>query len=157
MHDTLGKDLRKEESIRVAPRSSAIRHSEGFIMTMLKKIVAALVSLAAALLLSIGLAGTATAQPVAIDPTAAPVTGTLADATGAVTGTFDVQNVVAENGTLQAVGPFTGTVTDAAGHSTQGTQQLAITVDLAQSAGPVRSWTSSWARWTWTCSDCRCT
>ena len=45
-------------------------------MTMLKKIVAALVSLAAALLLSIGLAGTATAQPVASDPTAVPVTGT---------------------------------------------------------------------------------
>ena len=104
-------------------------------MTMLNKIVAALVSLAAALLLSIGLAGTATAQPVAIDPTAAPVTGTLADARGAVTGTFDVQNVVAENGTLQAVGTFTGTVTDAAGNSTQGTQQLAIPVDAAQSTG----------------------
>ena len=92
-------------------------------MSMLKKIVAALVSLTAALLLSIGLVGTATAQPVAVDPTAAPVTGTLADATGAVTGTFDVQNVVVQNGTLQAVGTFTGTVTDAAGNTTQGTQQ----------------------------------
>ena len=104
-------------------------------MSMLKKIVAALVSLTAALLLSIGLVGTATAQPVAVDPTAAPVTGALADGTGAVTGTFDVQNVVVQNGTLQAVGTFTGTVTDAVGHSTQGTQQLAIPVDLAQSAG----------------------
>ena len=104
-------------------------------MTMLNKIVAALVSLAAALLLSIGLVGTATAQPVAVDPTAAPVTGALSDATGAVTGTFDVQNVIVENGTLQAVGTFTGTITDAVGHSTQGTQQLAIPVDLAQSAG----------------------
>jgi len=104
-------------------------------MAMLKKIVAALVSLAAALLLSIGLVGTATAQPVAVDPTAAPVTGALSDATGAVTGTFDVQNVIVENGTLQAVGTFTGTITDAVGHSTQGTQQLAIPVDLAQSAG----------------------
>ena len=107
-------------------------------MAMLKKILAALVSLAAALLLSIGLVGPATAQPVASDPTAVPVTGTLADATGAVTGTFDVQNVVAENGTLQAVGAFTGTVTDAAGHSTQGTQQLAIPVDLPASTGSCR-------------------
>src|SRR6478752_6578051 len=104
-------------------------------MSMLKKIVAALVSLTAALLLSVGLVGTATAQPVAVDPTTAPVTGTLADATGAVTGTFDVQNVLVQNGTLQAVGTFTGTVTDAAGHSTQGTQQAAIPVDLAQTNG----------------------
>src|SRR6478735_9311970 len=104
--------------------------SEGFIMSMLKKIVAALVSLTAALLLSIGLVGTATAQPVAVDPTAAPVTGALADGTGAVTGTFVVQN-----GTLQAVGTFTGTVTDAAGNTTQGTQQTAIPVDLAQTTG----------------------
>ena len=71
-------------------------------MSMLKKIVAALVSLTAALLLSVGPVGTATAQPVAVDPTTAPVTGT---------------------------------VTDAAGHSTQGTQQLAIPVDLAQTNG----------------------
>ena len=105
-------------------------------MTMLKKIAAVLVSLTAALLLIIGLAGTATAETTAdVDPTAAPVTGTLADATGAVAGTFDVQNFIAENGTLQAVGTFTGTVTDASGHSTQGTQQLALPVDLAQSAG----------------------
>ena len=105
-------------------------------MTMLKKIAAVLVSLTAALLLTIGLAGTATAQTTAaVDPTTAPVTGTLADTTGAVTGTFDVQNIVEQDGTLQAVGTFTGTVTDAAGNSTQGTQQLAIPVDLAQSAG----------------------
>ena len=104
-------------------------------MSMLKKIAAALVSLTVALLLSIGLAGTATAQPVAVDPTTAPVTGTLADATGHVTGTFDVQNFVVQNGTLQAVGAFAGTVTDGAGHSTQGTQQLAIPVDPAPSTG----------------------
>ena len=104
-------------------------------MSMLKKIVAALVSLTAALLLSIGLVGTATAQPVAVDPTAAPVAGALSDGTGAVTGTFDVQNVVLQNGTLQAVGTFTGTVTDAAGNTTQGTQQTAIPVDLAQTTG----------------------
>jgi hypothetical protein len=102
---------------------------------MLTKIVAALVSLTAALLLSIGLAGTATAQPVAVDPTAAPVTGTLTDATGAVTGTLDVQNFIVQNGALQAVGTFTGTVTDAAGHRTQGSQQLAIPVNLPATTG----------------------
>ena len=104
-------------------------------MTMLKKIAAVLVSLTAALLLTIGLAGVSTAQTVAVDPTTVPVTGTLADTTGAVAGTFDVQNIVERDGTLQAVGTFTGTVTDAAGNSTQGSQQLAIPVDLAQSAG----------------------
>jgi len=108
---------------------------EGFIMTMLKKIAAVLVSLTAALLLTIGLAGTATAETTEVDPTTAPVTGTLADGTGAVTGTFDVQNIVEQNGTLQAVGTFTGTVTNAGGNSTQGTQQLSIPVDLAASAG----------------------
>ena len=104
-------------------------------MTMLKKIAAVLVSLTAALLLTIGLAGTATAETTEVDPTTAPVTGTLADGTGAVTGTFDVQNIVEQNGTLQAVGTFTGTVTNAGGNSTQGTQQLSIPVVLAASAG----------------------
>ena len=126
-------------------------------MSMLKKIAAALVSLTVALLLSIGLAGTATAQPVAVDPTAAPVTGTLADATGAVTGTFDVQNFVVQNGTLQAVGTFTGTVTDAAGNTTQGTQQRRSRSTSRKPPGHARSWTSSSDRWISTCSDCRCT
>ena len=103
-------------------------------MTMLKKIAAMLVGLTVALLLTIGLAGPASAET-AVDPTAVPVTGTLADATGAVGGTFDVQNFVTDNGALRAVGTFTGTVTDAAGNTTQGTEQLAIPVDLAQSAG----------------------
>lgn len=102
---------------------------------MLKKIAAMLVSLTAALLLTIGLAGGASADTTAVDATAVPVTGTLADATGAVAGTFDVQNFVTDNGTLQAVGTFTGTITDSAGNTTQGTEQLTIPVDLAQSAG----------------------
>jgi len=104
-------------------------------MTMLKKIATMLVSLTAALLLTIGLAGTATAQTAAVDPTAVPVNGTLTDATGAVVGTFDVQNFVSQDGTLQAVGTFAGSVTDSAGNTTQGTEQLALPVDLAQSTG----------------------
>ncbi len=43
-----------------------------------------------------------------------------------------MQNVTAQNGMLQVVGTFTGTVTDAAGHRTQ---QIAIPVDPAQSTG----------------------
>ena len=104
-------------------------------MTMLKKIAAMLVSLTVALLLTIGLAGTSSAATTAIDPTAVPVAGTLADTTGAVAGTFDVQQFVTQNGTLQAVGTFTGTVTDGSGNTAQGTQQVAIPVDVAHSAG----------------------
>jgi hypothetical protein len=104
-------------------------------MTMLKKIATMLVGLTVALLLTIGLAGSATAETTTADPTMVPVTGTLSDTTGAVAGTFDVQNFVTDNGTLQAVGTFTGTVTDSAGTTTQGTEQLAIPVDLAHSTG----------------------
>lgn len=108
-------------------------------MTTFKKIVAVLVGLAAALLLSIGLAAPAaadsTADTTVVDPTTVPVTGALADGTGAVNGTFDVQDFVEQDGTLHAVGTFTGTVTDGAGISTQGTEQLAIPVDLAESTG----------------------
>ena len=95
-----------------------------------------LVGLATALLLSVGLASTATAKPrPALDPTAAPVTGTLADGTGAVAGTFDVTNFVNQNGTLKAVGTFTGTVTDAAGTVTRVRQQVTLPVNLAASDG----------------------
>jgi len=65
----------------------------------------------------------------------APVTGTLADGTGAVQGTFDVQRFVNDSGTLRAVGTFSGTITDAAGNVTSGTQSVALPVDLAQAAG----------------------
>ena len=130
------EELRRGGTERIVASVENYPFLEGFIMTMIKKIAALLVSLTAALLLTIGLAGTATAETTAeVDPATAPVTGTLANGTGAVTGTFDVQNIVEQHGTLQAVGTFTGTVTDAAGNSTQGTQQLAIPVDLAASAG----------------------
>src|SRR6478735_5453750 len=106
-------------------------------MKMVTKVVAVLASLATALLLSIGFASTATAKPrPALDPTAAPVTGTLTNSTGAVAGTFDVQKFVVQNGALQAVGTFTGTVTNATtGDVTSGTQTVKLPVNLAASAG----------------------
>lgn len=106
---------------------------------MIRKILAVLVGMAAALLLSIGVGGTATAQPataaVASDPTVVPISGTLADGSGAVAGTFDVQRFVVENGVLSAVGTYTGTITDSSGNVTQGTQAAAIPVDAAQAVG----------------------
>ena len=54
---------------------------------------------------------------------------------GSVVGIFDVSRFAVQNGTLTAIGTFTGTVTDAAGTATAGTQQLALPVDVAQSAG----------------------
>jgi hypothetical protein len=108
-------------------------------VAMMKRIVAVLVGLTAALLVSIGAASTATAQQSAqqavADPTSVPVTGTLSDGTGAVLGTFDVQQFVVRDGVMQAVGTFTGTVTQPDGTTTQGTQNLAVPVDMAQSAG----------------------
>jgi hypothetical protein len=105
-------------------------------MKIVTKVVAVLAGLATALLLSVGFASTATAKPrPALDPTAAPVTGTLADGT-AVAGTFDVQRFVVQNGALQAVGTFTGTVPNAAtGGVTSVTKQVMLPVDLAASAG----------------------
>ncbi|GAA2096227.1 hypothetical protein GCM10009841_07890 [Microlunatus panaciterrae] len=98
--------------------------------------LAMLVALAAMIALGIGGATTASAAPTATaDPTVVPVTGTLADGTGAVAGTLDVTKFVNNSGQLTAVGTFTGTVTDAAGQVTSGTQQVSVPVDLAQSSG----------------------
>ena len=106
-------------------------------MKMVTKVVALLAGLATALLLSVGFASTATAAPgPALDPTVAPVAGTLANGTGAVAGTFDVQKFVVQNGALQAVGTFTGTATNAAtGGVISGTQQVTLPVNLAAGAG----------------------
>lgn len=105
---------------------------------MMKKMLTVLVGLAFAALVSIGLAGPATAQQTseqAVDQTTVPITGALSDGSGAVAGTFDVQQFTTEDGVLKAVGTFTGSVTDSAGTTSQGTQSLAVPVDLAQSAG----------------------
>ena len=97
--------------------------------------LALVVSLATLLCLGLGTASVATAKPRHADPSTATVTGTLADGTGAVVGTFDVTRTAVQNGQLVAIGSFTGTVTDAAGNVTSGTQQIALPVDVAQSAG----------------------
>ena len=52
-----------------------------------------------------------------------------------MTGTIDVTKFVTQNGTVNAVGTFTGSVTDAAGNVTTGTQQITLPVNLAQSTG----------------------
>jgi hypothetical protein len=101
------------------------------------RIVAAIVALAALMLTGIGAAGTASAaQAQATDPTTVPVTGTLANGTGTVDGTLDVQRFATQNGDLVALGTFTGTVTNASGDVlSSGSQQVAVPVDLAASNG----------------------
>jgi hypothetical protein len=81
------------------------------------------------------LSGTATAKPPTGTATTVPITGTLSGGAGAVAGTFDVTRFAVQGGDLVAVGTFTGTVTDAAGTVTSGTQQIALPVDVAQSNG----------------------
>jgi hypothetical protein len=103
--------------------------------TVRNRLLALLISLAVSAVAAVGFAGAASAAPRTADPTTATVTGTLADGTGAVNGTFDVQRFVVQNNTLQAVGTFTGTITDAAGAVTNGTQQISLPVNLAQSTG----------------------
>ena len=98
-------------------------------------LVALVVALATLGLVALGTAGTASAKPRQAAAATADVTGTLADGTGAVAGTFDVTRFANQNGTLQAVGTFTGTVTDAAGSVTSGTQQVTLPVDLQQTQG----------------------
>ncbi|MET9020694.1 hypothetical protein ABZV93_11970 [Actinopolymorpha sp. NPDC004070] len=106
-------------------------------MTRFKSRLTALaVALTTLLFLGLGAAGTASAAPrQALDPAPVPVTGALANGTGAVNGTFDVQRFANQNGQLTAIGTFTGTVTDAAGNVTSGTQQISLPVNVAQSTG----------------------
>ncbi len=67
-----------------------------------------------------------------------PVTGTLPDGTGTVTGRLDITRFeVKKDGqirTLYAVGTFTGQITDAAGAVLgSGSQEIALPVDVARS------------------------
>ena len=105
------------------------------------RMVAVVVSLAALIMTGIGAAGAASAataptQAQAADPTSIPVSGTLANGTGAVDGTLDVQRFATRNGDLVALGTFTGTVTNGSGDVlSSGSQQVAVPVDVAASNG----------------------
>jgi hypothetical protein len=57
-----------------------------------------------------------------------PVTGTLQDGTGSVAGTFAIERFADQGGEIVAIGTFTGSVTDAAGTVTSGTQALTLPV-----------------------------
>jgi hypothetical protein len=98
-------------------------------------LIALIVTLATLGLISLGTAGGAPAKPRTAVPVTAGVTGTLADGTGVVNGTFDVTRFVNDGGTLEAVGTFTGTVTDADGNVTGGSETINLPVNLAQSEG----------------------
>lgn len=99
------------------------------------RLLALLVAMLMATVAAVAAPTSASAKPRTAVATSARVTGTLANGTGAVSGVFDVQRFANQNGTLTALGTFTGSVTDAAGAVTSGAQPLALPVNLAQSAG----------------------
>ena len=72
-------------------------------------------------------AAAAAKQPTA-NAVSVPVTGTLQDGTGSVAGTFTIDRFVNQGGNLAAVGTFTGSVTDAAGNVTSGSQAVTLPV-----------------------------
>ena len=93
------------------------------------------------LAISISGASTAEAKPRPVGPTAAlataaaPASGTLADGTGDVAGTFQIKKFVAKHGQMMAKGTFTGTVTDASGTTSEVTKAVALPVVSAAAAG----------------------
>ena len=90
-----------------------------------------LILLAGALIVALLLPATvAAAKPAAPTPVTAPVTGTTADG-GTVTGIIEITRFASRGGDLTAIGTFTGTVTDAAGNATTGSQRIALPVDVA--------------------------
>ena len=105
---------------------------------LLTRLLVLLVSTATMLMVGVGLSGPAQAGPRPADPSTADVTGTLPDGKGSVDGTFDVSRFTVDNGELMAVGTFTGTITDATTTLAQGSQQVALPVDVAQSDGDCR-------------------
>jgi hypothetical protein len=83
--------------------------------------------LLATMLAAFVLPGAVAAAPPATNPVTVPITGTP-DAGGTVAGTFEITRFARQNGGIVALGTFTGTVTDAAGNVTGGTQNLALPV-----------------------------
>jgi hypothetical protein len=94
------------------------------------RILALIVSMAVMAMAAVGFAGTASAAPPATGASV-PVPEQVTPA-GTVEGVFDIQRIVVENGALQAVGTFDGTVTDAAGDVTDVTQAVTTPVALQE-------------------------
>ena len=82
-----------------------------------------------ALLLAFVLPGAVAAQPPTSSPVTVPVTGTPVGG-GTVVGDFEITRFVARDGGIVALGTFEGTVTNAAGVATTGTQALALPVAI---------------------------
>jgi hypothetical protein len=80
-----------------------------------------------ALLLTLVLPGAAAAKPPTSTPVTVPITGTPVGG-GTVAGTFEITRFARQDGGLVALGTFTGTVTNAAGVATTGSQNLALPV-----------------------------
>ena len=97
-------------------------------------VLAVIVAVFAALLAPGAAAAAPKPPPTTLGGVTLPVDGTLADGTGDVTGTFTFQRFVQQSGDLAAVGTFTGTVTDAAGIVSTGTQQITLPVTLVDAS-----------------------
>jgi hypothetical protein len=88
--------------------------------------------LAGLLVLALVLPAGAMAKPPTSAMATVPVTGTLADGTGSVTGTFAITRFVARADEIVALGTFSGTVRDEAGNVLQsGTRMLALPVTVS--------------------------
>lgn len=87
--------------------------------------------IAVLLVLAMALPTGAMAKPKPIDPYIVDVTGTLQGGLGAVDGVFEITRFASRNGGIVALGTFTGTVTNAAGIETTGSQALALPVTVA--------------------------
>ncbi len=83
-----------------------------------------------AMLLALVLPGAVAAKPKTTNPVTVPITGTTVGG-GTVAGDFEITRFVARDGGIVALGTFDGTVTNAAGVATTGTQALALPVSLA--------------------------
>jgi len=102
-------------------------------MRKASKLVALVVGLATMLMVGVGAAGTASAAPRTADATTVPIEGTTENG-GTFDGTFDVERFQSTDGTLEAVGTLTGTITEDG--TTQTVEEtVAMPVDLAASNG----------------------
>jgi hypothetical protein len=83
--------------------------------------------LVGALLLAMVMPGVVAAKKPATSPVTVPIAGTPVGG-GSVAGMFEITRFATQNGALVAVGTFTGSVTDALGNVTTGTQNFALPV-----------------------------